>query len=204
MDDAQQDTDPAPSDARPRTPGRPRSEGAEKAILEAVLELTGEVGIVDMTVDAVARRAGVGKATIYRRWPTKPAMVLAAFVELLEPSPVPDTGTVRGDLRVYQRDFVRMLMGPSRDTVPHLAAEAMSDDEMRRTLSEWVSRRRDVVRTVLLRGIERGELRRDLDVDLALELFSGPLVYRMTFAGLPIDDRVADDLVDLVLDGLGA
>lgn len=189
---------------RRRTPGRPRNEEAERAILEAALELTGEVGVANMTVEAVARRAGVGKATIYRRWPTKPAMVLAAFVELLEPAPVPDTGTVRGDLRVYQHDFVRMLVGPSRDTVPHLAAEAMSDEEMRRTLSKWVASRRAVVRTVLIRGVDRGELRSDLDVDLALELFSGPLVYRTTFAGLPIDEQVADALVDLVVDGLGA
>lgn len=185
-----------------RPPGRPRDERAERAILTATLQLTAEVGLSRMTIAAVAERAGVGKATIYRRWSTKAEMVLAAFTVLLEPGPVPDTGSVRGDLHAYQRGFADMLIRPGGDTVPHLAAAAMSNPDMQATLSTWVARRRAVLRQVLARGVERGELRPDVDLDLALELFSGPLVYRMIWAGLPVNDEVADELVDMVLEGL--
>ena len=78
----------------------------------------------------------------------------------------------------------------------------MSSPEMKATLSAWVARRRAVIRKVLVRGVERGELRADLDLDLALELFSGPLIYRMIWAGLPVNSEVADQLVDMVLEGL--
>jgi len=198
---AEDGEDPAEPPVR-RGRGRPRDERAERAILGATLEIVGEVGLNKMTIAAVAARAGVGKATIYRRWATKTEMVLAAFAALLSPVPAPDTGTVRGDLVAYQRALVRMLLSPGGDTWPHLAAEALADEAMKATLTEWVGRRRLVLREVLERGVARGELRADVDLDLALELFSGPVVYRLFWAGRPLDDQVAEELVDLVLDGL--
>lgn len=186
----------------PRGPGRPRDEHAEEAILTATLDLTTEVGLSQLTIAGVAERAGVGKATIYRRWPTKAELILAALARYAVRPPMPDTGSVREDLRAYQHEFVRLLAGPGGDTVPHMAAAACNDEDMREALTRWVATRRGVLREVLDRGIERGELRDDFDPDLALDLFSGPLVYRSTFAGLPIDEAVADELVDLVLLGL--
>lgn len=155
-----------------------------------------------MTIAAVAQRASVGKATIYRRWPTKAGLVLAALEKFEDRPPLPDTGSLVGDLHEYQHGFVALLAGPGGDSVPHLAAEAAADPEMRRVLTRWVATRRSVLRQVLDRGVARGELREDLDLELALDLFSGPLVYRSTFAGLPIDDDVAERLVALVLEGL--
>jgi AcrR family transcriptional regulator len=194
--------DLAPSPAPVRRPGRPRDEAAERAILSAALEIAGEVGIRRMTIASVAQRAGVGKATIYRRWPTKAGLVLAALAELEDRPPLPDTGSLRGDLAAYQHEFVAKLAGPGGDSVPHLAAEAAADAELRDRLNRWVAHRRSVLREVLVRAVRRGEMRDDLDVELALDLFSGPLVYRAIFAGLPIDDDVAGGLIDLVLDGL--
>ena len=185
-------------------PGRPRDGAAEGAILSAALDIAGKVGVGRMTIAAVAQRARVGKATIYRRWPTKAGLVLAALEKFEDRPPLPDTGSLVGDLHEYQHGFVALLAGPGGDSVPHLAAEAAADPEMRRVLTRWVATRRSVLREVLARGVARGELRGDLDLELALDLFSGPLVYRATFAGLPIDDDVAERLVALVLEGLRA
>lgn len=191
----------APPVAR-RRPGRPRDEEAEPAILSAALELTGKLGVTGMTIAGVAKRAGVGKATIYRRWPTKAGLVLAALAHLMAKPPLPDTGSLRGDLRAYQHDFAARLASPGGDIVPNIAAEAVTNPELRAALAEWVATRRSVLREVLERGVARGEIRDDLDLDLVLDLFSGPLVYRVMFAALPIDSDVADELIDLVLAGL--
>lgn len=192
----------APEAAARRPPGRPRDARADEAILRATLDLVGRLGIARTTIAAVAAQAGVGKATIHRRWPTKNALVLASLDELLQPQPLPDTGSLRGDLVEYQRNFVKAMTGPRRDILPSIVGEATMDPELRDALARFIASRRVVLRAVLERGVERGELRADLDVDMAMELFAGPLVYREVMADLPVDDAVAEDLIDLVLAGL--
>lgn len=171
-------------------------------ILQAAMALFGEVGIDKMTIAAVAERAGVGKATIYRRWPTKAELVLAA-VAFTDVHSVADTGSVRGDLLLYQREFASQMLGPGAGNfVAHMTSEAAVNADFRRVLSRFVANRRQLLHEVLERGVARGEIRADADLDLALELFSGPLVYRVTMAGLPIDADEPERLVDLVLEGL--
>lgn len=189
--------------SRPR-PGRPRDKGADEAILRATLALTGEVGVSGMTISAVAERAAVSTATIYRRWPTKAGLVLAALSALQEFPPEPDTGSVRQDLKEYQENFVRLLTGPGGDWVSHMMAEANKDEELRVALTSFVARRRTVLHAVLERGVARGELRSDIDLDLAQELFSGPVFFRATMADLPLSGDIQGDLIDLALGGLSS
>ena len=189
-------------DAPVRRPGRPRDEQADEAILWATLQLVGRHGIQGTTIAAVAETAGVGKATIHRRWPTKTALLLAALGRFEPHPPMPNTGSVREDLVQYHRAFVRHMSGPRRDILPSLLSEGVERPELRAALARFVADRRTVLREILQQGVERGELRDDVDLDLALDLFSGPLVYRALVAGLPVDDDVAPNLVDLVLLGL--
>jgi AcrR family transcriptional regulator len=192
----------AVQDAPIRRPGRPRDEHADEAILRATLHLVGRQGVQGTTIAAVAETAGVGKATIHRRWRTKTALLLAALGRFEPHQSMPDTGSVREDLVQYHRFFVRLMSGPRRDVLPSLLSEGVERPELREALAGFVAQRRSVLRQILERGVERGELRDDVDLDLALDLFSGPLVYRTLVAGLPVDDEVAPRLIDLVLLGL--
>src|SRR4029077_16627067 len=120
-----------PGGAAPR--GRPRSQEADRAILTAAVELLAERGLAAMSIEEVAARAGVGKTTIYRRWPSKGLLALDAFVaSFREEQPLPDTGTLRGDLLSALHAWVRAVtetpMGPM---LPGLIAEAQHDPELR-------------------------------------------------------------------------
>src|SRR6202161_2408974 len=164
-----------PARGPPRRPARPRSEQAEQAIIEATLDLFAEQGFEGVCVEAVAARAGVGKATIYRRWPNKEELLLAAFGSLKSPYPEPAGVSVRDDL-------VAMLKGLCSDKAdPRHArrhARLLGEGEkyprlMARYKEPVVEPRRDVMRAVIRRGIETGELRPDVDVEVALLALTG-------------------------------
>jgi AcrR family transcriptional regulator len=186
-------------DDRPRR-GRPRDARADEAIMAAVLDLLVEVGFGGLTVDAVAHRAGVGKATIYRRWDGKEQLVLDALRAAKQDQVVPDTGTVRGDLvalygemaePVNQQTVVRLL--------PALAAEAAINPDLAERLQAFVSDRRTASRTVMERGRERGEIAADTDLDLCIDLISGAFMYRLFFMGTVLDRAVIEQIIDLAL-----
>jgi AcrR family transcriptional regulator len=162
-----------------RRPGRPRSPEAHAAILRAALELTAESGLRGLSMEAIAARAGVGKATIYRRWKTKEALFADALRTIAVAPDIPDTGTVRGDIE-----------------------EASGDPELLKALdTALLGPRRATIGAILRRGVARGELREDLDVDLVTDMLMGPLVARLLMSGgdgralvgLPM--RVFDTLV---------
>ncbi|QXC63098.1 TetR/AcrR family transcriptional regulator [Aquihabitans sp. G128] len=191
-------------DAAPRRPGRPRDARADEAIVNAVLELLVEVGFGGLTVDAVAHRAGVGKATIYRRWNGKEQLVLDALSTERQNLAVPDTGSVRQDLwamyepmtgPVAQQATVRLL--------PALAAEAAVNPDLAEQLQAFVSDSRARARTVLRRGQERGEVRADADLELCIDLLTGSLIYRMVFRGAAVDAATVRAAIDLVLGSVG-
>jgi AcrR family transcriptional regulator len=187
----------------PRTMGRPRDERADRAILTGTLELMAESGAHELRVDDVARRAGVGKATIYRRYRSKDELITAAIAGLVSEISVPDTGRTRADLLALMRGAVAVYSGSLEAAVMPSLVEAMSRDaELARLVREgFLVRRRAALQEVLERGIERGDLRRDLDVDLALDVLGGPLFYRLLITGGPIDAQLAEGVVELILAG---
>ena len=182
--------------------GRPRSEEAHRAILDATLELLLEVGFSALTVEGVAGRAGVGKATIYRRWASKLPLVVEAF-GLLPAFEDVDTGTLAGDLKAmltrYLEDF---LSTPLATVYPSLVAERAHNPELGLVLDPVLKGRRRPLEAALERGVARGEIAPGTDLDLAADLIVGPIAVRLFFRGMKIHPSLVDPMVDLALGGI--
>lgn len=193
----------SPASAR-RAPGRPRDEQASEEILDAAVALLTEQGFGSVTVDAVAQRAGVSKATIYRRWPTKEALLLGAAGCLSGgPPEVPDTGSVREDLRFLLVSFIEVLAeGLPGEILPELVAESTRRPEIRTLLAEFTTERRQRWNVVLERAEARGELRPGLDREVVIDCLTGPLFTRLLITGRPLTPALAGQLVDAVLAGV--
>jgi AcrR family transcriptional regulator len=187
----------------PRPLGRPREERADRAIPAAALELIAERGVRDLRMDDIADRARVGKATIYRRYRSKHQLVTAAVTALVSEIPVPDTGSTRADLLALMRSAVELYSGSVEAGVMPSLVDAMSRDaELARSVRDgFLAERRAALSTVLERGVERGDLASDLDLELALDVLGGPLFYRLLITGGPIDRHLADGVVELILRG---
>jgi AcrR family transcriptional regulator len=183
--------------------GRPREERADRAIVAATLELIAEHGVRDLRMDDVAERARVGKATIYRRYRSKDELVTAAIAALVREIKVPDTGSTRGDLLGLMQGAVEVYSRSIEAAVMPSLVDAMSRDaELARAVRErFLAGRRAALRAVLGRAMERGDLRPDLDVELALDVLGGPLFYRLLVTGGPIDEELAEGVVELILRG---
>ena len=180
--------------------GRPRSAEADAAILAATLELVGEVGIAGMSMDELAQRAKVSKATIYRRWSSKEALVLDALRSAMLPFDDVDTGTLRGDLEIYLMEMVRrMHHGPANDVLPHLIEVSCHDEAIRSSLDEYVRHRRVPLRTILRRAVARGELDDDTDVDVLIDALIAPFIYRRLLSRDPINARFVERLLTTVV-----
>jgi AcrR family transcriptional regulator len=193
-----------------RRPGRPRSEAVEKAILEAVLDLFSEgVPYSVLTVEQIAARAGVGKATIYRRWANKEALVAGALACLNDECPVPDVtdGKTTRDRLVSVLESVRVNAIGLRSGMVFgiIMAEGMRHPEFARRYQEVaIEPRREVVRTVLREGIRTGELRADLDIERTLRMFTSPvLMYlKIEHPGEDLPGGYIEGLVDDLLLGV--
>ena len=192
--------------ARPR--GRPRSAEADRAITDAALEILADDGVGAFCVEAVASRAGVSKATIYRRFPNKESLVLESLTCLNDDlPPVPDTGSVRGDLLSLLESWrERHESSHAGRIMPRMLSAARTHPELFALYYDRVVEpRRERFRTVIRRGIERGELRGDVGVDLAVTAVIGPMVL-MLATGAPGRGQRVDlacgELVDLLLAGL--
>jgi AcrR family transcriptional regulator len=182
-----------------RSPGRPRSERATTAILRAAADLLDDRGLAGLSVDAIAERAGVSKATIYRWWPSKAAVVMDAFLADTSPQmPFPDTGSIREDLRRQVRSVIR-LFNEAAVARPFVAliSESQHDPVLAAAFRErFIAARRAAAREAFARGIANGQLRADLDVDLAIDALYGALYYRLLVSGEPLTERYADRLLD--------
>jgi AcrR family transcriptional regulator len=186
-----------------RRPGRPRSPEAHAAILRAALELAVEGGLRGLSMEGIAARAGVGKATIYRRWKNKEALFAEAIGSIAVAPDVPDTGSVKGDFAVVSGAALGRMAPEAFRVIPRLLADAADDPELLEAMHEALLRPRRVAITgILRRGIERGELRADLDVDLVSDMLIGPMIARVLMAGG--DPRVLDGLPMRVWDTLAA
>jgi AcrR family transcriptional regulator len=192
------------SAATGRRPGRPRSERAEQAIIEATLELFAEKGPDGLCVEAVAARAGVGKATVYRRWHNKEDLLLAALGSLKSPLPDADTGSVRDDLTALVTVMSQDAVDPARQRQYTLL---LGEGEkyprlMARYAETVVEPRRDIIRSVLRRGIETGQIRPDLDIEVAMLTLTGAAMSRGRCEIIPHDEEFATRVVDSLLLGL--
>jgi AcrR family transcriptional regulator len=183
--------------------GRPREVRVDGAILAATLELVAEVGIHDFRMDDVAERAGVGKAAIYRRYRSKDELVTATVAALVSEITVPDTGSTREDLLALMRGAVEVYGDPIKAGVmPSLVGAMPQRPELARAVRDgFLSQRRAALRAVLDRGVARGDLRPDLDVELALDVLGGALFYRLLVTGGPIDGDLAEGVAELILRG---
>jgi AcrR family transcriptional regulator len=192
--------------AEARRPGRPRSAAADSAILQATLELLLDTGYRGLTMEQVRERAGVGKATLYRRYRSKQELVADAVRHLNQQIPAPDTGNVRDDMLAVAGAVLAAAARVRAATfMPRMLAESAGDPEMHAIFYEnLVAPRRAVMATILRRGVERGELRSDLDVELAIDLLAGPWVYRLLIAGGVMPETSPERLVDLVLGGISS
>jgi AcrR family transcriptional regulator len=185
-----------------RRPGRPRDQHAAETILAATMELLAEVGFAGVTVDAVAQRAGVGKATIYRRWESKERLVLDAIRASAEPAPVPDTGSVAGDLQqIYGRMAENLSQPEARSLLMAMVAQAAVDEVVGELLRALVSQRKEVTRSVLRRAVAEGELPEGADLDLLIDLLGGAVYYRTCIVGRPVGPKTVERIVDTVLRG---
>jgi AcrR family transcriptional regulator len=189
-----------------RRPGRPRNADADDAILDAALEVLAEVGPARFTVDEVALRAGCGKATIYRRWPSRGALLLdTGHHRLGMRVDDPDTGSIRGDLVAFIGALAQKMHDtPAGRIMPAVIAEAVVNPEMRRVLSAFVRDRRQIPLAALRRAVERGELPPDTDLDLVLDLLGGMVFLRVLMLGEAPTSGQVEAAVDAVLAGVGS
>jgi AcrR family transcriptional regulator len=189
-----------------RRPGRPRSERAEQAILDAALDAISEGGIEGVRCEDVAARAGVGKATLYRRWAGKEELLIAAFASIKTPLPEPAGKSARADLTA----MLEVMAADAED--PRYARQfALLHDEglrypllVRRYKEQVVEPRRELIRSVLRQGIASGELRADVDVEIAMLTLTGAVMARGKHDVTPAEPGFAARVVDELLRGLAA
>ena len=187
---------------RPR--GRPRDPAIDEAILTATRELLVDVGYAALSMEAVAARAGVSKPTLYRRYPTKVAVVFEAVFGATKSKAVPDTGNVSEELREAYSWAVDEFASPeARAALPGLLADISAAPEVARLVRKMVVEPEYArVRAALERGQERGEIREDVDLLLVIDVFTGAALARATLLDHPVDHAFGDRLVDLVVSGL--
>ena len=189
-----------------RRPGRPRSEQADQAIIDAALSLFAESGPEGLCIEQVAARAGVGKATIYRRWPGKEDLLLDAIAALKVPLPEPAGRSAREDLVTLLGAMCQETADPrrARQFALLLGEGAKYPRLMARYVETVLEPRREVIREVLRQGIASGELRPGLDVDAALFMLIGAVVARRGHEQHAVPPDYAERIVDELLRGLAA
>ena len=188
----------------PRRPGRPRSERADRAIIDAALSLFAESGPEGLCIEKVAARAGVGKATIYRRWPGKEDLLLDALAAMQAPLPQPAGQSVRDDLVTVLSAMRDSVADPARarEFALLLGEGAKYPRLMARYVETVLEPRREVIRSVLRRGVASGELRAGVDIDAALFMLTGAVLARGKYEPGSFPPGYVERVVDELLLGL--
>ncbi|WP_110954429.1 TetR/AcrR family transcriptional regulator [Anaerosinus massiliensis] len=184
--------------------GRPRNVETEKAILEAAYDLLLECGFAVVTVEKIAERAKVSKATIYKWWPNKAAVVMDGFLSAaMSRLPVPNTGSVREDIITQIENLADFLMSREGKVINELIAEGQFNTKIAEEYRlRYFNPRRLDSRRILERGVERGELRKELDVELCIDLIYGPLFYRLLITGEKVDRSFIECTVSYIFRGI--
>ena len=189
----------------PVRPGRPRNAQADEAIIDAVIALLVDEGFDRVSMDAVAARAGVSKATIYRRWPSKEAVVIHALARRTDPFAEVPEGNARERLTAVLQNVLAHSQSPMGRLLPCMVGVSMSNprlaDEYRARIIEP---RRARIAEIILDGMAEGELRHDLDVQLAVDQVVGPLVYRIVFDRESLTPGHCEALIDGLMAGLAS
>src|ERR1700690_2053729 len=192
---------PADSEAPPR-PGRPRSERARLAIMEAAADLLIEGGLAAATIEAIAARACVSKVTIYKWWSSRGAVAIDAYFHRYRLTVAfEDTGDVARDLAVQIEALADAFRGRAGEVMAELIGEAQSDATLAEVLRDrWIQPRRELTAAVLQRGISRGQVRPDVDIEILMDQLYAPLYYRLIVRHQPLDKTLAPTLVRTLLD----
>ncbi len=189
-----------PGSGRRPPRGRPRNEDIDRAVVAAVLEVLRTRGYRAVTMVGIARKAKRARASIYRRWPSKPYLVADCLVSTMGARPAPDTGDLRSDLLAAVGTFQRALSGPLRQALPGLVADMAHDPKLAQAVRRQVLvPRRQSMRAALERARARGEARGGADIELLLDLLAAPFYFRTLFGHARVDRRLTRGVVELAL-----
>lgn len=186
--------------------GRQRCAETQAAILSATIELLEQKFLRDVTADAIAQRAGVSKATIYKWWPNKSLVALDAFLSRMQIAvETPNTGSAQKDFVEQVKSLLRFFASPYGRIYAQFMAEGQSDLAFRDEFRErFLKSRRDEVRVIWQRGVNRGDIRRDIDGDIALDLIYGPIIFRLLTGHSPLNETQAKALIATAFRGLAS
>ena len=176
--------------AAKRPPGRPRSDAVRKLVLEAANSLLEEVGFAKFTMEGIASRAGVSKATLYRWWPNKGAVAMEAFMAATLPRiAFPQTGSAVADVTAQMRALAQAYRGVTGRLIRELIGLGQSDPEVLNTFIDgYLLPRRGATKEVLLRGVAAGEIRPDVDLEILVDALYAPIFHRLLLHHLPLED----------------
>jgi AcrR family transcriptional regulator len=188
----------------PKTRGRQRSREAEAAILKATLYLLERKPLRKVTADAIAKRAGVSKATIYKWWPNKRLVALDAYLAgTTERVVMPDTGSAERDFTLQLKSLTEFYLSPGGRLFGQFIAEGQSDPGFLALFRErFLSARRDAARVMWRRGVDRGEIRKEVDGEIVLDLIYGPIVFRLLAGHGPLGGQESEALIHAIFGGL--
>jgi AcrR family transcriptional regulator len=186
--------------------GRPRSEAAHEAILNAALRLVTKRGFRAVTVNEIASEAGVGKMTLYRHWPNKAAVVMDSLLALIgNETAFPEAGNALESMRRQLDLQAAFFRSPRGNLIRSLIAEAQSDPELAGAFRErWLIPRRQGVRQAMRQAISEGSLRKDVDIDTAIDLLYGSIYYRLLLGAGPLDEKFIEGAYQQFLAGHAA
>jgi len=183
-----------------RALGRPRDEHIDKEVVTAVLQVLRTRGYRAVTIDGIARKIKRARTSLYRRWPSKRHLVAYAVVSELAPSPAADTGSLRADLHAAVETLLRAFTGPVQQALAGLVADMAHDSELAEVIREDVlAARRKSMREAFERAKARHEMCDDVEVELLLDMLTGPFYFRALFGHELISRRMTRDVVDYVL-----
>jgi AcrR family transcriptional regulator len=191
--------------ARASRLGRPMDPSIDRAVVDTVLTELKRGGYRSITMEGIARRIGRARASLYRRWPSKRHLVAFAVVTELGPNPSPDTGSLRLDLIGAVETLVNGFRGALGPALAGLVGEMAGDPVLARTIrKEVLAKRRRSIRAAFERGIARGEIRSDLNIEVLMDMLTAPFYFRTLFGHVKLSPAMIETVVDIVLRGAAA
>jgi AcrR family transcriptional regulator len=183
---------------------RPRSEAARRRLLDAAVDIVASDGVTAVTADAVARRSGVAKTTLYRHFGSTDGLIFAAVADRVTAGEPPDTGTLRGDLEAIQRRYLHVASSQrNRELFAWMVVKSIESAEHRELFRRARVQPRGPTTVALQRAIARGEVAADIDVDLALHVIQGPLISQRIVDNSEVSERDLQRVLDMIVRALG-